>query len=205
MVMWTAVKKTRVCGQHATTPRTVGIYAPPVAVGDPQVGLHAAEHRGRLHEIVERNIVTQPSAVAEESRIRRSLEVDAGDQVRQIPLQLGIGIGAAEQCRGQWRCPSVYIRYGCDQEVHRFLVLSDGQESSADVEIEDVLLAGDAECGVLDGGDEEGSLGPLSLDGFGGYTGCRSDFRQRGTCVPRSANSSAAASRIRDRVASACC
>jgi len=113
------------------------------------------------------------------------LEVDAGDQVREIPLQLGIGVGATEKCRGQWRCPSVYIRYGCDQEVHRFLVLSDGQESSADVEIEDVLLAGDAECGVLDRGDEEGSLGPLSLDGFGGYTGCRSDFRQRGTCVPR--------------------
>ena len=101
----------------------------------------------------------------------------------------------------------MYFRYGCDEEVHRFLVRSvDGQESSADVEIEDVLLAGDAECGVLDRGDEEGSLGPLSLDGFGGYTGRRRDFRQRGTCVPRVGEQLRRGSEDpRNRVCSACC
>ena len=76
------------------------------------------------------------------------------------------------------------IRYGRDDEGHGLLVFVDSQELAADVEIEDVLLAGQAERGVFDRGDHEGGLGPLSVDRFGRYTGCRGDFRQGGACVP---------------------
>ena len=36
---------------------------------------------------------------------------------------------------------------------------------------------------MFDGRDQEGGLGPLSLNGFHGHTGCRSDLRQSGACI----------------------
>ena len=55
----------------------------------------------------------------------------------------------------------MYIRYGCDQKSTASLVLSDGQESSADVEIEDVLLAGARRMPAYSiAAIEGGALGP---------------------------------------------
>ena len=112
------------------------------------------------------------------------MEIDARDRVRQVPIQLRSELAATEKCKRQVCDPFIHFRMQRSESIRCLRAVVDGQHSAADVQIEDVLLPAHAERGVFDGGDQESSLGPLALDGFGGDTGCRRDFRQGGACVP---------------------
>lgn len=121
-----AARGNRLC-QHSPEPCAVVGHAPSIAVGDPQVGFDAAEHCGRFDELVKRDVIAKPSAVAEGVEDSSSLQVDARDEVFQIPIQLGVGAGTGVERQCELRGPFVDPGLGRDQKVHRFLVVIDSQ------------------------------------------------------------------------------
>ncbi len=95
-----------------------------------------------------------------------------------MPIQLGLGTGTADERQGQVRAPFVNFRCESDHKIQRLLAVITGQQLAAAIEIEDAFLATHTHTGVLGGGDQQGGLRPLCLNGLGRYTGRRGDFRE---------------------------
>src|ERR1700744_176399 len=166
-------------GQHPATPCLVCLGTPAVAAGHPEIGLDATHHRRRLDEFVERDVAAKPSAVAVHLEDTPDLPVDPGDEVIQVLIQLGAGVGAAEQRGCQSRGPPVYVGGGHAHKVKRRLGVVNGDHPAADFHVENAVFSAHANSGDLGGGDQQGCLGPVALNGFNRNARCCSDFRQR--------------------------
>ena len=149
--------------EHAAEPRPVGVGAPAVSVDHPRVRLDARDDRGGLDEFVEGNVVAQPASLAADVEHPTNLPADSGDQFAEVAVELGVDGGGADECLCDWRGPLVDRCLFGDEELDRFVAIGERQVALAEFEVEHVLVAGDAEGGVLDSGDHQRRLGPVGL------------------------------------------
>ena len=138
----------------------------------PQVGVGAHDDGAGFDQFVERHIVAEPSAITADGQGAPGLAGDAGQHVRPVTVEFGIGVGAAEQCPREACRSLMYFQLDLDEVVECLDRILDRDKPLADFEVEEVLLAGHPDRGVLDRGDQQRRLGSVSLNGFGGYA-CR--------------------------------
>ena len=152
---------------------------PSVVLRDPQVGVGAHDDRTGFDQLVERDIVAEPPAITADGEDAPGLAGDADQKLRQETVEFGIGVGAAHQCRREAGRPLMHLALLLDEVVEGLDRILDCDKTLADLEVQNVLFAGDADRGELDRGDQQRRLRPLPLNGFGGHACGFGDLVQR--------------------------